>query len=72
MIHIAEFDITPGLTALQFLAHPMRGVAERAIHRAAIQDREFARALADAKAAAKMELDRYETALCAEFDDVPY
>lgn len=72
MIHIAEFDINPGLTALQFLAHPMRGVAERAIHRAAIQDCEFARALADAKAAAKTEMDRYETALCAEFDDVPY
>lgn len=72
MIHIAEFDITPGLTALQFLAHSMRGVAERAIHRAAIQDREFALALADAKAAAKTELDKYETALCAEFDDVPY
>lgn len=69
MIHIAEFDITPVLTALQFLAHPMRGVAERAIHRAAIQDREFARALADAKAAAKTELDRYETALCATYDE---
>lgn len=71
-MHISEFEFTPGLTALQFLAHPMRGVAERAIHRAAIQDREFARALADAKATAKTELDRYETALFAELDDVPY
>lgn len=69
MIHIAEFDINPGLTALQFLAHPMRGVAERAIHRQALQDREFARALADAKAAAKTELYGYETALCAAYDE---
>lgn len=68
-MHISEFEFTPGLTALQFLAHPMRGVAERAIHRQAIQDREFARALADAKAAAQAELARHETALCAPYDE---
>lgn len=68
-MHISEFEFTPGLTALQFLAHPMRGVAERAIQRIALQDREFARALADAKAAAKAELARHETALCAPYDE---
>ncbi|MCB1767545.1 MAG: hypothetical protein KDJ22_16045 [Candidatus Competibacteraceae bacterium] len=68
-MHISEFEFTPGLTALQFLAHPMRGVAERAIHRQALQDREFARALADAKAAAQAELDRHETALCEQYDE---
>lgn len=79
-MHISQYDFTPALCAVQFLPTSAQARAERIMRRAAIQDRVFARLLAEAKRKAKLDLKAYEADLtrqaeeraALEFDDVPW